>query len=150
MWLQRGAGSLLTVMRICCALALLSAAACGGDSFRWYCDQLSTQASTWQPRSDCPGADPVLRLRPASQAGAPSCDGNSCLCTVPSWQYGHVDYAGGFFSHDVQEVCFGTATCSFGGGTATLNLVAHGPDLEVWSVTGADQLTCGEYTAEIP
>jgi len=133
------------------AATLLCSAACGGDSYRWYCEQLSTVPSTWRLTPNCSDR-PVLRLRADQHTAVPSCDGESCLCSVSTWDYGHLDYGNGFISHDIVEVCQATATCTFAEGTATLQLVARGAELQIWSATGTSQRICDVYTAtpELP
>ena len=116
----------------------------GGDSYRWYCEELSTQASTWrlQPATICTG--PAL-------VGAQAC-GPGCTCTMSPWDYGHIDRGGGFISHDRVEGCFATASCTFADGAATLYFMATGPNLVVQEVEGPSQLVCDSYdvTAEQP
>lgn len=108
--------ALVTVM-------LLGAAACGGDSYRWYCNELNTSPSTWRLVPECGEAPFVLR---ADLRDPQSC-GSGCTCTVSAWRYTSE------FVHDVfgyqAEGCAAVATCSLAGAAVQIQLSTTGPQM---------------------
>lgn len=131
-------------------LFILLASACGGDSYRWYCEELQSTPSTWVLTPQCPV--PTLTLRLAQKGAISSCQDGSCTCTVSPWDFGHYDLAGGFTSHDPVEACFATADCTFANGeNATLKLVTIGPGMTAYG-SAATKVACDSYIgkAEAP
>lgn len=104
-------------MRWTYSLLLLAAAGCsvGDGSFRWYCDELSSQPNSWivQANGTCGGLDSAFTLRFDETAAQPA--GSGSTCTLSKWDYGSratSDFPG------TDEWCSASVTCALPDGSS--------------------------------